>query len=1051
MKKRFFSLFAVAAGLFMASCSNDELEVIQSENEAQVTFALSLENGVQTRAISDGTGADRLIYAVFDKEGNRISTIKAVDRTTTFPATESLTLAKGQTYKVAFWAQDNDCKAYSVNTDKMSVAVDYAQNNKNNDETRDAFFKTEEFTVIGSTSISVELKRPFAQINVGVTEEDWNAAVASGITINQSSVVIKNAATSLDLLTGKVADPIEVNYALGDIINERLSVDVDNDGQKENYHWLSMSYILAADETTGEAKTTLEDLSFVFTPENAKYKNIELHEGLNSVPVQRNWRTNIIGQLLTGNITFNITIDPIYAGENNLNMPYATIGDVMYGSFAEAMAAVKDGETIKLHGETLLEAKADQHLFAIEGKHVTIDLNGSSLVAKIPDITKNTAIFQVKKGATLTIEGKGDVKVGTAKAPNVLAAMISNEAGTVNLKGGNWTMTALDYPAALIPTFVDNNTTLGAATLNIYDGTYTFHRNLFRNFSNNKTEVATMNIYGGTFNGLADDKGAIWNQKPSDNTPEGAGVINIEGGSFNNVEINDNFAKVDYLTVTTAKELTDAIANATKDVTVFLANDITGNAIARQKEGVDVVVNGNGYKYDGTIDIYGAARFDGAETLTLTNINFTHAGSNHDFISCNTRDSEKRYAHNVTVENCTFVGDVTCDVVAMRFRQCYNISVKNVTAKNMHSLMWETAVEGVLIDDVTITDSKNGVSFGGKTSAVVKNSNISATQGYALRMDGDSESSLKVENATMAAGKPIIVRKMTGTCDVTLGASVILNTNEAYQIVFTNGNDDAAYEVPTGNYTIKGAESFKVYGRDMHVSSQEEFENALKGGKVENVYLRSGSYIIPQGAKGKTIRFVGEGNPEEVVVTVTKVGIGGENCDYGLDGSTAVFEGVTIQTNSSTYIGYARCKGTYKNCIINGTYTLYDNSSFDGCTFNVSGDVYNIWTWSASVANFTNCTFNSDGKAMLLYGTVDTQLTIENTVFNDNGGLTDKKAAIEIGNDYSKSYKLVVNNTTVNGYEINDKGINTGTTLWGNKDSMGKDKLNVVVGGVDVY
>lgn len=140
MKKRFFSLFAVAAGLFMASCSNDELEVIQSENEAQVTFALSLENGVQTRAISDGTGADRLIYAVFDKEGNRISTIKAVDKTTTFPATESLTLAKGQTYKVAFWAQDNDCKAYSVNTDKMSVAVDYAQNNKNNDETRDAFF-----------------------------------------------------------------------------------------------------------------------------------------------------------------------------------------------------------------------------------------------------------------------------------------------------------------------------------------------------------------------------------------------------------------------------------------------------------------------------------------------------------------------------------------------------------------------------------------------------------------------------------------------------------------------------------------------------------------------------------------------------------------------------------------------------------------------------------------------------------------------------------------------------------------------------------------------
>ena len=33
----------------------------------------------------------------------------------------------------------------------------------------------------------------------------------------------------------------------------------------------------------------------------------------------------------------------------------------------------------------------------------------------------------------------------------------------------------------------------------------------------------------------------------------------------------------------------------------------------------------------------------------------------------------------------------------------------------------------------------------------------------------------------------------------------------------------------------------------------------------------------------------------------------------------------------------------------------------------------------------------------------------------------------------------------------NDKGINTGSTLWANKNSMGTDKLNVVIDGVDVY
>jgi hypothetical protein len=137
--------------------------------------------------------------------------------------------------------------------------------------------------------------------------------------------------------------------------------------------------------------------------------------------------------------------------------------------------------------------------------------------------------------------------------------------------------------------------------------------------------------------------------------------------------------------------------------------------------------------------------------------------------------------------------------------------------------------------------------------------------------------------------------------------------------------------------------------------------------------------------------------------------------------------------------------------VINGTYTLYGDSEFNNCTFNVSGNVYNLWTWGAPKAEFNSCTFNSDGKALLLYGRVNTNLTVNGCTFNDKGGLSDLKAAIEIGNDYNTSYNVVVDNTTVNGYEINDNGINTGTTLWANKNSMPKDKLNVVVDGVDVY
>ena len=655
-KKLFLSMFA-ASMLFATSCSNDELEVVQSGNEAQVSFSLGLEGAIGSRAISDGTGADVLMYAVFDKEGKRISTIEKVSKTgVTFPTTAEITLAKGQTYKVAFWAQDDDCEAYTV-SDDMNVTVDYKTNNtSNNDETRDAFFKTVEFTVTGSTSIDVELKRPFAQINVGVTQADWDAAVASGITIAQSSVVIKNAATNLNLLDGTVSGQAEVSYSLANIPSNPaiLDVDTDGDGTKEEYNWLSMSYILPADNTTGYAKTTLDNVAFVFAPTAGE--KIEFNQGLNAVPVQRNWRTNILGKILTGDITFNIVIDPVYEDDHNVMVPYAIINGVAYKSFAEAMAAVQDGETIKLEGETTLTANANEMLYTIENKDVTIDLNGYGIVANIPDVTKNTAIFQVKKNGTLTIQGEGNVKVVTAGAVNVLAALISNEGGTVNLNGGNWTMTALEYPDALIPTFVDNNSTLGASTLNINGGTYTFHRNLFRNFSNNKTEVATINIYGGIFNGRESDEGAIWNQKPSAGIPDGAGVINVMGGTFNNVVINDEFKGVVY--VNSQEEVAEALKNTNTHTIMLSAGNYTFPAISA--EGVTLVCEeGTVFEGNSKLNINGATVI--GATFSNPSGSAVDQTINGTFKDCTfTGVNGLRYCYageTVVFENCVFDGD----------------------------------------------------------------------------------------------------------------------------------------------------------------------------------------------------------------------------------------------------------------------------------------------------------------------------------------------------------------------------------------------------------
>lgn len=332
-KKLFLGMFAAAGMLLATSCSNDELDVVQSGNEAQVTFSLAAEGGIATRAISDGKKADKLVWAVYNEAGTLLNVFKdgenyvgqetqenVPDMTQTAKEV-TVNLAKGQTYNVLFWAQDADCEAYNTN-DLRNVEVKYPTTAKNNDELRDAFFACKKIEVKGNETFRVDLKRPFAQINVGVTAEDWAAAKASGIEVKQSKVVIKNAATNIDLLDGTVSGSQEVTYDLADIISDQtLDVDVngnDNIDENEKFQYLSMSYILADDKSTGSSKANLESLEFTFKPENGN--DIIFKEGLTNVPVQRNWRTNIIGQILTGTIKFEVMIDQKFLDDYNVNI-----------------------------------------------------------------------------------------------------------------------------------------------------------------------------------------------------------------------------------------------------------------------------------------------------------------------------------------------------------------------------------------------------------------------------------------------------------------------------------------------------------------------------------------------------------------------------------------------------------------------------------------------------------------------------------------------------------------------------------------------------------
>lgn len=373
VKKLILGMFAAAGLLFATSCSQDDMNTTLGE-KATVSVNLDLNQGLGTKSSAGEFNADKLVYAVYDASNQLITTLENSNggvfvKENAFAAGESesvsLSLLKGASYTVVFWAQNSACDAYTVSAEADQFKVDVDYNGANNDETRDAFYASYEFTVEGDAVIDVVLKRPFAQVNLAVSNADWDAAVASGVNIVKSKATIKNAATSINLLDGTVSGETTVNYGLADVPSENVKAAssvkdlVVND---ESFKWLSMSYIL-----TDEYKSILGADGLEFTLVSDAGKEFVVGDGLHNVPVQRNWRTNIVGDVLTGNVNFNVSVDPIY---------YHT---ATVTTAEELVAAVKDRniQVIKLASGTY-----DVHVVHTNGLKVfqSADPNNKALI-----------------------------------------------------------------------------------------------------------------------------------------------------------------------------------------------------------------------------------------------------------------------------------------------------------------------------------------------------------------------------------------------------------------------------------------------------------------------------------------------------------------------------------------------------------------------------------------------------------------------------------------------------------------------------------------------
>lgn len=333
MKNIIFKCLSIAVLFFaVVSCKNDmDVDPYQSGDKVKVSFAVGVDgptkkpqriadntmgydqgdeshtnnpNYESSHQIGDGTLAHKLAYALYTPNGDLVERHDIIVEK--FPCQVNLELVRGLKYQLVMWAQSEEARDYYDTQDLCNIFVKYDASD-NNDDYRDAFCVSQEVLVTGtsSSSISVVLHRPFAQVNVGISKKVWETLQDGGVYIQASSLSIYNAGCRFNLFKDEVilptAEDATENRTTADfsktaVPQETLTIN----GEDEDYVWVSMSYILAnAPKKTDPALVDVVDMVFYYGDKLATAETANTQIGpstlpMNDVPVRRNYRTNIL-------------------------------------------------------------------------------------------------------------------------------------------------------------------------------------------------------------------------------------------------------------------------------------------------------------------------------------------------------------------------------------------------------------------------------------------------------------------------------------------------------------------------------------------------------------------------------------------------------------------------------------------------------------------------------------------------------------------------------------------------------------------------------------
>lgn len=292
MKKFLFSLLTLAAALTVASCQKELVgnpDPILGGPAVKATVSVNV-NGVATKAFAAAENAKKL-HIAFYSEGELVASIskvgaEAIDLSST-SYDYNIKLSRGVAYDIICWAEAAE-SPYALDFNAKTVTYKDNVSLTANNDAYDAFYGVASLTADqtkNAVDLTIELKRPFAQVNVLVP--DGNAAAYTSF----SSAMTVTVPTTMSLADGSLSgNPVAVTFA-----NAAINEATIKDGHK----YVAMNYVFAPAEAANYA------VSFTVTPNVAgDAKTIDL----DAVSLKRNRRTNLVGNIFDTDVDGNITV-----------------------------------------------------------------------------------------------------------------------------------------------------------------------------------------------------------------------------------------------------------------------------------------------------------------------------------------------------------------------------------------------------------------------------------------------------------------------------------------------------------------------------------------------------------------------------------------------------------------------------------------------------------------------------------------------------------------------------------------------------------------------